>query len=543
MKKILGILLLITLLFGLAACDPSDGGSGDGGDQGGGESNPDNGGADNGGENDPDDDTQKGEQLSYLDDMSKYVTVSREDYSDIRLTSAVRKPTDKDVENEIIKLLYSNKAKEGTSYTDISEIPAVSAGDNVSIYYRGYYVEDGARVYFDGGCNLSSSAGTLGIGSGQFISGFELGLVGKKPSEFVSIETLSEGSVLDGDIVIISYEYIPYGGTATTKSGVVVDLSDDVDALFGVGFRELIVGAELGVTGTGSILVDNNGKSDVITSVRVGRIFRAIRTGERGEELPVLTVSAYFPADYGKAELNGREAFFDVYIMSSTVYDTPDFDDAFVTGTLKMTAADLEGYAGESLADKYRSAVLEYLTDDYSTELRSELMNSVVEYIFGKASTVSLPEEVLLYQYNYIYDQMAQMYEQYSYYYPTIDSFAIAYFGLEDGADWQATIRDLAEDAFLRQAAFYYVGQAEGFIPEGEALDGAATELYNAELDAFLEYYGVVRDKFDTESEYNAAVLEYAGYFSEYYTLDYFREAVVFESIFDGILENFVTLE
>ena len=367
--------------------------------------------------------------------------------------------------------------------------------------------------------------------------------MGKKPSEFVSIEVLSEGSVLDGDIVIISYEYMPYGGTATTKSSVVVDLSEDVDALFGDGFRELIVGAELGVTGTGSILVDNNGKSDVITSVRVGRIFRATRTGEGGEELPVLTVPAYFPADYGKAELNGREAFFDVYVMSATVYDTPDFDDAFVTETLKMTADDLEGYAGESLADKYRNVIFETLTDDYNAELKSELMNSVVEYIFDKSSTVSLPEEVLLYQYNYIYDQMAQMYEQYSYYYPTIDSFAIAYFGLEDGADWQATIRVLAEDAVLRQAAFYYVGQVEGFIPKEEELDLAATELYNTELDAFLEYYGVVKDKFDTESEYNAAVLEYAGYFSEYYNLDYFREAVVVESIFDGILENFVTLE
>ncbi len=543
MKKILSILILLSMLLCFAGCvepqdsDPSDDGTTPGGDGttpgDGSDTTPGDG---NNGT------APTGEALSYLDDMSSYVTLDKSDYSDMRLASSIRRPTSADVENEIIKLIYSNRESQGTVVTAPS-IPAVAPGHSVSIYYRGYYIEDGSRVYFNGGCNLpASSPSALGIGSGQFISGFELGLVGRIPSDYVSIKALSEGTVADGDIIIVSYDHVPYEGSATTQSGVVVDLSEDVDAIFGKGFRELVTGAELGKTGTGSIVVDNGGTSDVITSVKVEKIYRAARTDEDGEALPVLTVTSYFPFDYGKEELNGREAFFDVYIMSSTVHEAPEFDDAFVTDILKLTDADLEKYAGESLAEKYRAVIFERLNEEYDAKLRGELMSGVIEHIFERVEIVSLPESAILYQYNSLYNEILALHKQYIYYYPSIDSFARAYLGLEEGTDWTKELKEMASDGVIRQAAYYYVGQAEGFIPNSTELDAAATELYNAGLESFLKYYGIVREKFNTQSEYNAKVLEYSEYYAASYSMDYFRESAVVEAILDGIIKNFVTV-
>lgn len=519
MKKLVTLLLLFALLLSVVGCgnDNTDG------------TTPSDGEAE---------EVKPGTPLTYLDDMSKIVSLSRSDYEKITVESNIELPNQRDVDNKVIQLLYANKASKA-SKNDGDSIPTVRVGDTVGMFYRGYYIDDGARVYFDGGCNLSSSAATLGIGSGRFIIGFELGLIGKSAADHVSLEDMKEGSVSAGDIVSVSYELTCEGKTEKMKN-VIVDLSQQSE--LGDGFYEYLIGSAVSEQRTDSYTyTDGDGKQCVIGSLTVDRLFRATRTSD-GEQLPVLTVEAYFDHSYSSEELACKTAYFEVYITSCVHYETPSFDDSFITETLGVNADDLADFDGENLTEKYRAKILSDLNEEYESELDSLIMNEVVEHCFKKAQIIALPEAAVDDQYYAIYTEIKSMSEQYSMIYPTLDDFAVAYLGLESGADWRSKAREYAEDAVARQAAFYLVGQTEGFIPEGEELDRLAGELYCAELNSFLEYYGIVRANYKTDEAYNSAIATYTEYFESYYDMSYFRESAVFGEILKGVKTNFVTV-
>lgn len=482
---------------------------------------------------------EQGTPLTYLDDMSKIVSLSRSDYEKITVKSNIELPNERDVDNKVIGLLYANKASKATE-NDGDGIPTVQVGDTVGMFYRGYYIEDGERVYFDGGCNFSSSEATLGIGSGRFIIGFELGLIGQNAADHVSIEDMKEGSVAAGDILSVSYELTCDGKTESVKN-VIVDLSQESE--FGDGFYEYLIGSTVSEKRTDSYsYTDADGRSCVIGSLSVDRLFRATRSGSNGEQLPVLTVEAYFDHSYSSKELACRTAFFEVYITSCVHYETPSFDDNFITETLGVGADDLADFDGDTLTEKYRAKILSDLNEEYESELDSLIMNEVVEHCFEKAQIIALPEAAVDNQYYAIYTEIKSMSEQYSMIYPTLDEFAVAYLGLESGADWRSKAREYAQDAVARQAAFYLVGQTEGYIPEGEELERLTGELYSAELNSFLEYYGIVRANYKTDAAYNTALATYTEYFESYYDMNYFRESAVFGEILNGIKTNFVTV-
>ncbi len=139
MKRIIPFLLLIALAFSLASCG-------------------------------------KVEPLDLANtDLSGYVTLG--DYLGITVElDAVKEVTDADVKAVADKLLESKATKEKVDVTD----RAVADGDKVNIDFTGY-IDD---VAFDGG---SAQGQDLVIGSGQFIEGFESGLIGAEIGATVSV--------------------------------------------------------------------------------------------------------------------------------------------------------------------------------------------------------------------------------------------------------------------------------------------------------------------------------------------------------------------
>lgn len=185
MKKIIALLLLISLLVGsFAACkkdngdnqepdanggsggDAGDGGTGDGSGSGSGDGSGD----------------VTGEAFDFSKtDLSEYIELDEKYYKGYTVTvrDYVAKPIE--IESEIIKLLYKHKSKDSVDGGGI-----VSVGDTVGIFYKGYYLEGGEKVYFDGGSNVGREAHSLGIGSGGFIPGFEYNMIGKNVAEYDS---------------------------------------------------------------------------------------------------------------------------------------------------------------------------------------------------------------------------------------------------------------------------------------------------------------------------------------------------------------------
>ena len=111
-------------------------------------------------------------------DMSQYVTIDPAVYADIKLTlEADLEITEAELQRYIKVLQFQER---GEAETDTMVDEPLEWGDDAYIYYKGYV--DG--VAFDSGTNMEDKKPTaLGLGSSEFVPGFEAGLVGVIPSE------------------------------------------------------------------------------------------------------------------------------------------------------------------------------------------------------------------------------------------------------------------------------------------------------------------------------------------------------------------------
>jgi FKBP-type peptidyl-prolyl cis-trans isomerase (trigger factor) len=119
-------------------------------------------------------------RFDYLsEDLSEYISIDPSVYEEIKLTLAADlQITDAEIERYITSLRFGERTIEAESETMVDE--PLEWGDNAYIYYTGYI--DG--VAFANGSNMSEkNPSELGLGSSDFIPGFEAGLVGVIPSQ------------------------------------------------------------------------------------------------------------------------------------------------------------------------------------------------------------------------------------------------------------------------------------------------------------------------------------------------------------------------
>ena len=132
--------------------------------------------------------------------------------------------TDKEVDEVILEVLFAY----GTPH-DVVDRAAIE-GDTVNIYYKGVITDEGGKeTAFDGGTYMTfGNPYPLTLGSGQFIDGFEDGLIGVIPQNTFRFVSEDDTLTVAPDSVIrVTYEatYDDHG-TVKTKSGedVIIDL-------------------------------------------------------------------------------------------------------------------------------------------------------------------------------------------------------------------------------------------------------------------------------------------------------------------------------
>ncbi|MBE6645618.1 MAG: hypothetical protein E7612_09650 [Ruminococcaceae bacterium] len=468
-------------------------------------------------------------------DLSEYITL--EDYKGYTLRVKTDKIDSGSVDRRIMSLLYKNKS-EDASYkgADQFDIP-VSVGDTVNIYYRGYMVsEDGREVDFEGGSNMTGSYYSLGIGSLSFIEGFEEGLVGAVPGEHLykpSSERFESGSVKAGDVIYLSYSVMLPDGSYSTKTNERIDLSDDsTDSFYGEGFKayfessNIIIGNKISESKTFSC---ENGTAIYYDMT----VVYAIRCSSE----PV-TVDARFPANYGEETLRGKEVKFDVYFKSSVVYDVPEYNDEFITETLKITAEELEKYEGSSLTEKHRAYLLEALKAENEQTRATLIEEAVWDYYNEKVKIKKLPESELESVYQEIY---AEIYNQYtSYYsavYSTIEAFIIARYGADRNADAKSLMVAEAESIVTEKIIFYYIIRKENLIPSEKEYESSYEKIYKEHRDYYVEdIYAEEISKLETEDEKQARIKEIETEMLEYFGEEYFAELVYYDYAYDKII-------
>ena len=480
-------------------------------------------------------------QLDYVNDsLDDYIDIKEEDYKGYDIEINVPKPTDADLENDILKLLAANRDNTNVDRTFWLNKP-IGPGDAAYIYYAGYtYDKDGNRVEISGGSNYSStvaqlkSSGGIKIGGGSMIPGFELSLLGKIPNDYnVDFSRYTAGNVAEGDVVYLTASYVREDGLLYEGASLRIDLGDEnVEKMWGVGIYNYLAEEQIGMTNTTPITLTCEGSGDKITYTRI-----TVNYTTRCEDDRVLTIEATFPEDYREASLRGQKAYFDIFFYGVVDYACPEYNDAFVTETLKVEESVYASYEGETVAEKYKNYRMALLMENYEESCEIAAENAMWEYLKEKIRVKEYPSRELRRVYeNYYYDVRAQylIASEDGEGFESIDEFARAYLSLEEGASWELHLETVARDEIKEKLIFYYIIRAEGLMPTDEEYE----RLYRQELILDFEYYmDKTEADYDSPEDFEAALRDYEKIVFEEYGEPYYKDIVYYNYATENILK------
>ena len=184
--------------------------------------------------------------------LSSYLTLGEDDYKGYELVENVKYPTKElELEEAILQARVQYKSK--TPLYDGNYIlnEPIEAGSGVKLWYYGYYLdENGSKISAGAGTSnfASATASELVIGSGNFVSGFEIGLIGKNMKDYSKLSAYTKGKIQENDMIIVSMTAYYPDGRAEQITSMVLDLSNKeyLDEKYGVGFSDAILALEIG---------------------------------------------------------------------------------------------------------------------------------------------------------------------------------------------------------------------------------------------------------------------------------------------------------
>ncbi len=472
------------------------------------------------------------DRLDYInDDLSGYIEFDESAYKDYDIEIDIPSVSDVEVENEILKALAKNKGSLLYEGHYVLNRPA-KAGDKVYIYYRGYELDaDGNQIDLDGTCNFSDSTPTeLTLGGGQFIAGFELGLIGVVPEDYSKFEKATDGAVKDGDVLYCTLSYIEETGSDIHQNEKVrIDLKDPrLEEKWGIGIEDFLREETIGSINIDAITLIKAKSNEKITYTSA-----EVNYATRCEENPKV-VKTVFPYDYQSEEFRNKTVYFDVYIEKALCYETAELDEAFITDKLKLSSEFLSEYKGEGLVEKYRSYVRAELEAEREDEKRYEAADKMWEKLKEKISVKKYPESELRRIFDdYYYNHQLEFAENYATYYESIDKYLKEYYDVGDGGDWRAVLNEQVKNEVWEKLIFYSILKKENLVPTDEQFE----KIYQKELEFDFEYYGKTRKDFDTEEKYLEALEKYEKQVLEYYGEEFYIESVYYNYAVDKMLD------
>ena len=498
--------------------------------------------------------------FNYLtSDLSYYLDIPEDVYKDITLNINIARPRPEEVDSAILYYLAQERSDkalyDGVYKKDIK----IDAGDTISFWYRSYTKEDGKEIdYVNNFAKENPELLVIGAGT-LFAHGIDLAIVnaGFTPNDTPTFKKITEGTVAAGDVVYVSYTVLEEGADESKSKSyksVRVDLSDTgVVEKFGQGFISAITGAAIGGDEK-TAQSEKGGKTYNYTKVKVDFVTRC--------EGNPYTISGYFPYNFSDASLSNKTVYFDIYVQGVISYETPQFDDAFVTKLFKkdtslITLEELEEYPGNSLVEKYRAFAEEYLNeayeDSYDTLLEKALWKHYTENVKIKNYPTKKVDEV----YREYYNDVQKQYETSggiakdaltgeTVNCSTLDQFASIYLKVNyTGADWRSTILTMAENLVRERLILYYIMRKENFVPTAEELlekvEANKEEYLEEYMKQFLEEIHKDRDDY-TDDEYAELVEERKAVLFDYFDDEYFKENSYYEIAIEKF-KAFVTVK
>lgn len=471
------------------------------------------------------------EPFDYVgEDLSKYIYISDANYTGYKgyeITVATDEIGEKTVESTINRLLASNRG--AASNSGVKERNAeLRVGDDINLFFRAFVKdENGQERELSAFSNFSVTEEkkrtyTLGAGSLDSLGLYlELALVGRNLSEYSSCTVISEKDLVKpDDIVYITYDALYDGTRPEHGRSVRVDLSDEnVNAQL----KEYLTGKAIGTTQSPKIVFSaDDGSTYTYKSITFERVLRFT------EGKAPIEVETRVPTTYSDVSMQGKKITFELYVDYAVKYKTPAFDDTFVTETLEVKAEELSEYEGETLADKYRSYVYDYLKKSEEAEIASIRIQAMWSHLYSIAEIKKLPEDEVKRLFGIYKEALEAAYNENPGEYKTFDEYANAYVAyLGASTTWKDYFTAEAEAEVKQKLIFYYVAKKEGLLPAEGQMDSLYRELVEKELSSYLLQTGTDREDYETDAAYDAAVGAYRAQIEAVYSDIEYRRWVI----------------
>ena len=493
------------------------------------------------------------------EELSSYISIDASKYTDRTVTIKYDAVTEADVDDWICRILVSHRAdKPSNDGAGISDEP-ITLGDEVSIYYRGYYFDDkGERVYFSGGNNTNATATKITVGKMDYVSGFETSLLGLVPAEMTTLK--NSGRIAQGDYITASY-FVLYPDKTYERTTAVIPFAeenrDTIDARFGEGFYEMLASEdnalEYGLSNDKAYIssAQFDYASDEHGTGKISYQDLVLLYGTSAEA-PAVVAETYFPASYSKdPSLQCKTVYFDIYLDAATPwavkYETPVLDDTFILEQEEISLEEILSHEGDTLVEQYRSVVRSLLrgnAEAASLEYKVILYDALFEYLIEATEVTSYPEEALKSIREVMQAELDAVFASQgsTYGYTDKEAFAKVYFGYTSGTSAEY-IESVAKDTVHSRLAFYGVAKKENVLPTEAERKAAAEELKQTYFAINVaESDELDRDKFDSDAAYEAALDDFFDEMMEYYGEEYFLEEaeyyLVMERLAEGLTVN-----
>lgn len=202
------------------------------------------------------------------------------------------------------------------------------------------------------------------------------------------------------------------------------------------------------------------------------------------------SITVTFPDSYYE-ELRGKEAVFELYVVSVDKYILPTYDDAFITDVLKYEAKK-DSYAEGELRAEFEAAVAEQLRADMEEDLKAAKIAEVWQVLYTLCTVHEIPQIEYDYYHAQYMNQFEEIYEYYNtqslqYYgykmYESLDEFVCEYMSLDAGADWEAELERGCKEIVTQNLLFHIIARQND-------MEEITDEEYRAELEYYASYYG-----------------------------------------------------
>lgn len=476
-------------------------------------------------------------EFDFTKNPEKYIEINYKEAFDI--APEYNKIRDVDINSTILGLVAGEKNKNSGVSSEYNANTVINVGDEVKIYYRGL---DSEGVAFDGGCNFvgqtysKMTPTTLPIGGDSFIAGFSLALNGKTVGDFPEFAREHGVEVKDTHIAFVSYTRYPvtynkYSGVesvGTVDSGVAVylDLSDlaAINDSYGAGFTDYLLGKDVegddkdikvavangeNVLKTSDLRLTNaDGVEYKYTKIAVEYVMAA--NYYEGYE----TIKVQFPANYGSADLAGKDVEFQVLIESVKEYKY-DYNETsvdgdmtnaeFVEAMLKKALEDeeeviakVEALNGASFAEKYAAYLRAEDEEDNSLTYDNAKYQAIIDALVAASSfKADNYDEIKSYvdaKYDASVITFLEAFANNGSSYASIEAYAEDVLDLtgdeyytavgegEDAVkvyDWHKALRTLAENYYKERLIVHYIIAAEGLADGYDATYDAICEKYS----------------------------------------------------------------